>query len=165
MFFKLKQKTLALNFFLILLVLSMGYNSDMRSGINSASATSPTIVSQIRGDTYSDAALSDGNHMWTGGLEPYIQASNGTYVPYILSQNSTHYIIDNKQAPFIINKNNCITSIYDNSVPLSKSSIHNKQRVVGCQLSYYCILIIHQHGLVLNIVYDISYNKFQRNIC
>jgi hypothetical protein len=129
MFFKLKRKTLALNFFLILLVLSMGYNHDMRNGANSAFATSPTIVSQIRGDTYSDAALSDGTHMWTGGLEPWMKASNGTYVPYILSQNSTHYIIDNKQAPFIINKNNCITSIYDNSVPLAQNpaSIINKE--------------------------------------
>jgi len=101
----------------------------MRSGINSASATSPTIVSQIRGDTYSDAALSDGNHLWTGGLEPWMKASNGTFVPYILSQNSTHYIVDNKEAPFIINKNNCITSIYDNSVPFSQdpASIINKE--------------------------------------
>lgn len=121
MFSKLKRKTLALNFFLIVLVLSIGYSPGMRSEINSASATSPAIVSQIRGDTYSDAALSDGNHMWTGGLEPWMKASNGTFVPYILSQNSTHYIVDNKEAPFIINKNNCITSIYDNSVPLSQN--------------------------------------------
>ena len=121
MFFKLKRKTLALNIFLILLVLSMGYSPNMRSATNFASAISPTIVSQIRGDTYSDAALSDGNHMWTGGLEPWMKASNGTFVPYILSQNATHYIVDNKEAPLIINKNNCITSIYDNSVSLSQN--------------------------------------------
>ncbi|MGC1708962.1 MAG: hypothetical protein WA799_04075, partial [Nitrosotalea sp.] len=75
---------------MILLVLSIGYNHDTKVGVNSAFGIQSTIVSQIRGDTYNDTTLTNGQHVWTGGLEPWIKASNGTFVPYILSQNATH---------------------------------------------------------------------------
>ena len=80
-----------------------------------------TKVSDVRGSTYQDIGYSNGTHVWTGGLEQWWKTSNGTYIPYIISSNSTHIFFDSKQFPFAISKNTCSVTAYDPGMRIAQN--------------------------------------------
>lgn len=78
-------------------------------------------IANVRGKDYQVVAYANGTNVATFGKEEWISSSTG-YVPYIQNDNGTHIIVDNKQFPFVINKNNCIVSVYDNKQRISNTT-------------------------------------------
>ncbi len=100
----------------------------VQPGINSTSQPPAVIqstgynstVTEIRGKNYDVISYPNGTHLWTGGLEEWINDS-GHYVPYKISQTDTQLILENKQAPMTFNKKDCSVSIYDNDKTISQA--------------------------------------------
>ncbi|HXV38188.1 MAG TPA: hypothetical protein VD699_01245 [Nitrosopumilaceae archaeon] len=78
-------------------------------------------IANVRGKDYQIVAYANGTNVATFGKEEWISSSTG-YVPYIQNDNGTHIIIDNKQFPFAVSKNNCIVTVYDNKQRISDTT-------------------------------------------
>ncbi len=73
------------------------------------------IISTTRGPDYSTILYSNGTKLSTFGLPEYVEALNGSFVPYILSNDSTHIYIDSKTVPISMSKIDCTLTVYSNS--------------------------------------------------
>ena len=112
-------------------------------------SSSAKVSTNVRGSTYQDIGYSNGTHVWTGGLAPFIQASDGTYVPFIISQNTTHLIVDSKVLPFVMNKADCTITLFDNAKQISQ----NPSVLIGKQFTG---IAVKQVGVTGWIEQDVS---------
>jgi hypothetical protein len=109
------SKPLAIFFAIILLSTSL-------TVINITPAYTQSVeVANVRDKDFSTVIYANGTHVATFGLEEWIPSPTG-YVPYIQNDNGTHILIDNKQFPFAISKNNCIVTVYDNKQNISNQT-------------------------------------------
>lgn len=85
-----------------------------------AFAPTSAQIADVRGKDFRNIAYANGTHVATFGLEEWVSSNTG-YVPYILNQNSTHYLIDNKQFPMAISKANCGVTVYNNDKNIAQN--------------------------------------------
>jgi hypothetical protein len=124
-FYAKRQVPYSVIFSLVAIVLILHANnlSLLTASASSTQTMSVSLLSTIRGINFVDKAYSNGTHVWTGGLPPYVKNSTGQYVPFIMTQNSTHIIIDSKQVPLAMKKSDCTFTIFDNANLISQNPI------------------------------------------
>ncbi len=88
----------------------------------SVQTISPDIISEYRGKDYQDITYSNGQHVWTGGLEEWIyNEKNRTYVREKITDDGIIIKIDSKQFPYAFDRVTCSGKLYKNDKSLSEN--------------------------------------------
>lgn len=116
------QKLTFLGIFGIFLIGSLAFNPFLNPNVPNAFAQPNVLISSNRNANNQVDIYSNGTHVLTSGLPLWFSdnTTNG-FVPYNFKQNSTHLLIDSKQAPLAMKKSDCTITFFDSTKPISQN--------------------------------------------